>query len=123
MLEKLTGLLAEQLKIDVSTITPDTDLKEDLGVDSLDLFEFVMALEEEFDIEIPTDEVSELTTLQQVADYLEKATKLCSYEFTSCADDINTETQKYRSLTVGDISRVAGEIFKESNCTTLSYGK
>lgn len=75
MLEKLTGLLAEQLKIDVSTITPDTDLKEDLGVDSLDLFEFVMALEEEFDIEIPTDEVSELTTLQQVADYLEKATK------------------------------------------------
>lgn len=75
MLEKLTGLLAEQLKIDASTITPDTDLKEDLGVDSLDLFEFVMALEEEFDIEIPTDEVSELTTLQQVADYLEKATK------------------------------------------------
>ena len=55
--------------------------------------------------------------------YLEKATKLCSYEFTSCADDINTETQKYRTLTVGDISRVAGEIFKESNCTTLFYGK
>lgn len=75
MLEKLTELLAEQLKVDASTIAPDTDLKEDLGVDSLDLFEFVMALEEEFDIEIPTDDVSEMTTLQQVADYLEKATK------------------------------------------------
>lgn len=75
MLEKLTNLLAEQLKMDASTIGPDTDLKEDLGVDSLDLFEFVMALEEEYDIEIPTDEVSEMTTLRQVADYLEKATK------------------------------------------------
>lgn len=55
--------------------------------------------------------------------YLEKATKLCSYEFSSCASDINTETDKYRSLTVDDISRVAKDILKESNCTTLFYGK
>lgn len=73
MLEKITELLAEQLKLDVSKITPDTDLKEDLGVDSLDLFEFIMACEEEFDVEIDTEEVSNFTTLQEVADYLEKA--------------------------------------------------
>ena len=73
MLEKITELLAEQLKLDVSKITPDTDLKEDLGVDSLDLFEFIMACEEEFDVEIDTEEVSNFTTIQEVADYLEKA--------------------------------------------------
>lgn len=72
MLEKITEMLAEQLKMEPEKITPTTDLKEDLGVDSLDLFEFIMALEEELDLEINTDEVSELTTLQEVADYLEK---------------------------------------------------
>ena len=75
MLEKMKELIADQLGIDAETIAAESKFKEDLGADSLDLFEFVMALEEEFDIEIPTDEVSELTTLQQVADYLEKATK------------------------------------------------
>ena len=72
MLEKITEMLAEQLKMEPEKITPTTDLKEDLGVDSLDLFEFIMALEEELDVEINTDEVSELTTLQEVVDYLEK---------------------------------------------------
>lgn len=72
MLEKITELLADQLKIDVEKITPDTNLKDDLGVDSLDLFEFIMACEEEFDVEIDTEEVSNFTTLQEVADYLEK---------------------------------------------------
>lgn len=55
--------------------------------------------------------------------YQEKATKLCSYEFFSRANDINTETQKYRAITVDDISRVANDVLKESNCTTLFYGK
>ena len=73
MLEKLTGLLAEQLKIDVSTITPDTDLKEDLGVDSLDLFEFVMALEEEFDIEIPEEQANTIATVGAAIKYVEAA--------------------------------------------------
>ena len=70
MLEKLTGLLAEQLKIDASTITPDTDLKEDLGVDSLDLFEFVMALEEEFDIEMPDGDVENIKTVADAVNFL-----------------------------------------------------
>lgn len=72
MLEKITEMLAEQLKLDVDKIKPDTNLKEDLGVDSLDLFEFIMACEEEFDVEIDTDAVSEFTTIQEVVDYLEK---------------------------------------------------
>ena len=72
MLEKITELLADQLKVDVEKIAPDANLKDDLNVDSLDLFEFIMACEEEFDVEIDTDEVSNFTTLQEVADYLEK---------------------------------------------------
>ena len=57
--------------MDVSEIQPETNLKDDLGVDSLDIFEFIMACEEEFDVEIDTDVVSEFTNLQQVADYLQ----------------------------------------------------
>lgn len=55
--------------------------------------------------------------------YLERATKLCSYEFTSRAEDINNEMEKYRAITCDDVVRVAGEIFSEDNCTTLLYGK
>ena len=55
--------------------------------------------------------------------YLEKATKLCSYEFSSCADDINTEDSRYREITGDDVKRVAREILNENNCTTLFYGK
>lgn len=55
--------------------------------------------------------------------YLERATKLCSYEFTSRAEDINNEMGKYRAITCDDVVRVAGEIFSEDNCTTLLYGK
>lgn len=72
MLEKITEMLADQLKMDVASIDPEKDLKEDLGVDSLDLFEFIMACEEEFDVEIDTEEVSNFTNLNQVAAYLEK---------------------------------------------------
>ncbi|CDE44699.1 acyl carrier protein 2 [Clostridium sp. CAG:411] len=72
MLEKITEMLADQLKMDVASIDPEKNLKEDLGVDSLDLFEFIMACEEEFDVEIDTEEVSNFTNLNEVAAYLEK---------------------------------------------------
>ena len=55
--------------------------------------------------------------------YLEKATKLCSYEFFSCANDINTEMDKYHAITCDDVKRVAGNILTENNCTTVFYGK
>ncbi|MBQ3601668.1 MAG: acyl carrier protein [Lachnospiraceae bacterium] len=75
MLEKVREMMAEQWNIDVEEITPTTNLQDDLGIDSLDLFEFVMAIEEEFGIEVPTEKASEMHTLQEVVNYLEEATK------------------------------------------------
>ena len=72
MLEKITEMLAEQLKLDVDKIKPDTNLKEDLGADSLDLFEVAMAFEEEFDVEIPTEELEKFTTIGSIAEYMKK---------------------------------------------------
>ena len=71
MLEKMRPIIAEQLNVEESEIKESTKLKDDLGADSLDLFELVMALEEEFDVEIPTEDLEKLSTVQDVADYVE----------------------------------------------------
>lgn len=70
MLEKIKEVVAEQLNVDAAEITEATSFKDDLGADSLDLFELVMALEEEYEIEIPSEELENLTTVGSVADYL-----------------------------------------------------
>ena len=70
MLEKMKEMLAEQLNCEASTITPETSFKDDLGADSLDLFELVMALEDEYIIEIPAEELTELATVGDVIEYL-----------------------------------------------------
>ncbi|HIT90502.1 MAG TPA: acyl carrier protein [Candidatus Merdenecus merdavium] len=70
MLEKMKEIIAEQLDCDGDTITASTSFKEDLGADSLDLFELVMALEDEYSVEIPAEELAELTTVGKVMDYL-----------------------------------------------------
>ena len=57
MLEKIKEITADSLGADVNTLTAETSFKEDLGADSLDLFEMVMALEEEFEVEIPTEDL------------------------------------------------------------------
>ena len=57
MLEKMRPIIAEQLNVQESEIKENTKLKEDLGADSLDLFELVMALEEEFGVEIPSEDL------------------------------------------------------------------
>ena len=72
MLEKMKEMLAEQLNCEASTITPETSFKDDLGADSLDLFEMVMALEEEYGKEIPTEDLEKLTTIGEVVEYLNK---------------------------------------------------
>ena len=72
MLEKIKEITAESLGADAGTITEETSFKEDLGADSLDLFELVMALEEEYDVEIPTEDLEKLTTVQAVLDYLKQ---------------------------------------------------
>ena len=60
--EKIREIIAEQTGKDVDEITLETNVKEDLDADSLDLFELVMALEEEYGIEIPSEELESLTT-------------------------------------------------------------
>ena len=64
-------MTSENLNIDRALIQPTSSFKGDLGIDSLDLFELVMALEEEFDVEIPTEDLEKLSTVQDVADYVE----------------------------------------------------
>lgn len=70
MLEKLFDIIAEQLNVEKEELSAATSFKDDLGADSLDLFELVMALEEEYDIEIPSEDLEQMTTIQSVADYL-----------------------------------------------------
>ena len=70
MLEKIKEMTADQLNVDAAEITAATSFKEDLGADSLDLFELVMALEEEYEIEIPSEELEKITTVGAVMDYL-----------------------------------------------------
>ena len=70
MLEKIKALLAEELGVNADEITAETSFKVDLGADSLDLFEMVMALEEEYGIEIPSEELESLTTVGAIIDYL-----------------------------------------------------
>ena len=70
MLEKIKEMVADSLGVDAETITEETSFKEDLGADSLDLFELTMALEEEYDIEIPAEELGEIETVNDVVEYL-----------------------------------------------------
>ena len=70
MLEKMKEIISEQLNLDAADITPETSFKDDLGADSLDLFELVMALEDEYNIEIPAEELTELATVGDVIEYL-----------------------------------------------------
>ena len=72
ILERGKEIIAEQLNVDAESITPETRFKEDLEADSLDLFELIMSLEEEYSVEIPSEELESLTTVQSVMDYLKK---------------------------------------------------
>lgn len=70
MLEKMKEIIAEQLGVSEDEVTLEASFKEDLDADSLDLFELVMALEEEYDVEIPSDDLAELNTVGDVINYL-----------------------------------------------------
>lgn len=71
MLEKIKEIAADSLGADVNTMTAATSFKEDLGADSLDLFEMVMALEEKFEVEIPTEDLENIKTIGDVENYLQ----------------------------------------------------
>ena len=70
MLEKIAALLNEKLDIDTADITLEASFKDDLEIDSLDLFDLVMSIEEEFGLEIPSEELEKLTTVGAMVDYL-----------------------------------------------------
>ncbi len=72
MFEKIKEIIAEQLSCNVDEISMSTNFKDDLGADSLDLFELVMALEEEYEIEIPSDELAEMNIVEDVVNYLKE---------------------------------------------------
>lgn len=70
MLERMKEIIAEQLNQEASTITEESSFKADLGADSLDLFELIMALEEEYSVEIPPEDLEKLLTVGDVMKYL-----------------------------------------------------
>ena len=70
MLETIKKLVAENLGVDEADITEASSFKEDLGADSLDLYELVMALEDEYGIEIPTEDLEQIATVGDVMEYI-----------------------------------------------------
>lgn len=72
MLEKMKEIIAEQLSVDEETVTEASTFKEDLGADSLDLFQLVMALEDEYGVEIPTEDLEKMATVGDVMTYLKE---------------------------------------------------
>jgi len=70
MLEKMKEIIADQLSVDADIVTEGSSFKEDLGADSLDLFELVMALEDEYSVEIPAEDLQEMATVGDVMNYL-----------------------------------------------------
>ena len=71
MFEKVRELVAAQLGIDEAVIKPESNFKEDLKADSLDLFELVMSLEDECSVTIPSEELEKILKVQDVVDYIE----------------------------------------------------
>ena len=75
MLERIKEIVAESLGPEAVTLTESTSIQEDLGADSLDLFEMVMALEEEFNVEIPTEDLEGIQTIGDVEAYIQNQEK------------------------------------------------
>lgn len=72
MFERMKEISAEQLSTEADGITLETSFKDDLGADSLDLFELVMALEDEYSVEIPSEDLEKLATVGDVVEYLKE---------------------------------------------------
>ena len=71
MLDKIKNIVVEQLMVDADQVTEDASFVDDLGADSLDTVELIMAFEEEFDVEIPDTDAEKIKTVQDVMDYIE----------------------------------------------------
>ena len=71
VLEKVKSILAEQFDVDEEKITVDTDLQEDLGADSLDVVDLLMSIEDEFEVEVPDEEIENIKTVGALVSYIE----------------------------------------------------
>ncbi len=71
MLDKIKGIVVEQLGVDADQVTEDASFVDDLGADSLDTVELIMAFEEEFDVEIPDEDAQKIKTVKDVIEYIE----------------------------------------------------
>ncbi|CDN10301.1 Acyl carrier protein [Richelia intracellularis] len=70
ILTKVKSIVSEQLSVDASEVKSEANFANDLGADSLDTVELVMALEEEFDIEIPDEDAEKITTVEEAVEYI-----------------------------------------------------
>ena len=84
MFERMKEIIAEQLSTEADGITLETSFKDDLGADSLDLFELVMALEDEYSVEIPSEDLEKLATVGDVVEYLKKRCRSLKQELQIC---------------------------------------
>ena len=71
MFEKVVNLIVEEVGVDADQVTMEASFKDDLNIDSLDLFEMVMALEEEFDVEIPSEVLEKMNTVGDIVTYIQ----------------------------------------------------
>lgn len=69
--EKVKSIIVDQLDVEEDKVTMDANIQDDLGADSLDVVDLVMSFEEEFDIEIPDDQVENIKTVGDVVNYIE----------------------------------------------------
>ncbi|MBP3242258.1 MAG: acyl carrier protein [Ruminococcus sp.] len=74
ILEKLKEIIAEQLGVEEDAVTPDANIQDDLGADSLDLVDLIQTIEDEYDLEIPDEAVEEIKTVNDIVNYIEKNT-------------------------------------------------
>lgn len=72
VLEKIKAILSDQFDVEEDKITPETNIADDLGADSLDVVDLLMTLEDEFDVEIPDEEVENIKTVGNLAKYIEE---------------------------------------------------
>ena len=73
MLEKMKEMVADQLNVDAAEITAETSFKDDLGADSLDIFQIIMGIEDTFDIQIPEDAAEHITTVAEAVEQIQAA--------------------------------------------------
>lgn len=69
--EKVASILAEQFDVEKKVIKMDTNLQDDLGADSLDVVDILMSLEDEFDVEVPDEEIENIATVGDIVSYIE----------------------------------------------------